>query len=131
MTEAVVGSSVEKADQARRKMAPVGHEEVEEDNVTEAAASSFQKLAYGVKLLDHAQTVRLVGAGLEKAVVDSTLETPVQEFQKEAFVVVVVHNSELLPRKHIVAAEAAVRISELPLRWDAVAAGVLDNADPQ
>ena len=44
---------------------------------------------------------------------------------------VAVHNSELLPRKDIVAAEVAVRISEVPLRRDAVAAGVPDNAEPQ
>ena len=43
---------------------------------------------------------------------------------------VAVHNSELLPRKDVVAVEVAVGISELPLRRDAVAPGVLDNAEP-
>ena len=44
---------------------------------------------------------------------------------------VAVHNSELFPRKDTVAAEVAVGISELPLKRDAVAAGPLDNAEPQ
>ena len=82
MIEAVVGSTVDRVDQARRKMASAGHEEVEEDNVSEAAVPSFQKLASGGKLLDPALALRLVGADLEKAAVDSTLETPVQGFQK-------------------------------------------------
>ena len=41
-----------------------------------------------------------------------------------------VHNSELLLTKNIVVAEVAVRISELVLRRDAVAAGVLYNPEP-
>ena len=82
MIEAVVGSTVERVDQARRKMTSFGHEEAEEDNVSEAAVPSFQKLASGGKLLDPARALRLVGAGLEKAAVDSTLETPVQGCQK-------------------------------------------------
>ena len=82
MIEVVVGSTVERVDQARRKMASAGHEEVEEDNVFEAAVPSFRKLASGGKLVDPAQENRLVGAGLEKAAVDSILETPVQGFQK-------------------------------------------------
>ena len=82
MIEAVVGSTVEIIDQARRKMAFAGHEEVEEDNVSEAAVPRCQKLASGGKLLDPARALRLVGAGLEKAAVDSTLGAPVQGFQK-------------------------------------------------
>ena len=82
MIEAVVGSTVESVDQARRKMASVGHEEVEGDNVSEAAVPSCQKLASAGKLLDPARALRLVDTGLEKAVVDSTLETPVQGLQK-------------------------------------------------
>ena len=81
LIEVVVGSTVERVDQARRKMASAGHE-VKVDNVFEAAVPSFQKLASDAKLLDPARVLRLVGAGLEKAAVDSTLETPVQGFQK-------------------------------------------------
>ena len=119
MIEAAVGSTVERVDQARQKMASAGREEMEEDNVSEAAVLSFQKLASGGKLLDPARALRLVGAGLEKAAVDSTL---VQGFQKRASAEVevhnsdfhltesavagvVVHNSELLPMKNAVAAE--------------------------
>ena len=82
MIEAVVGSTVERVDQARRKMTSFGHEEVEEDNVSEAAVPSFQTLASGGKLLDPARALRLVGAGLEKAAVDSTPESLVQGCQK-------------------------------------------------
>ena len=124
MIEAVVGSTVERVDQARRKMASAGHE-VEEDNVSEAAVPSFQKLASGGKLLDPARALRLEGAGLEKAAVDSTL---VQGFQKQASAEVEAHNSEV-PLMENAVAEMEVHNSELPLMENAVAEVAVHNSE--
>ena len=124
MIEAVVGSTVEEVDQARRKMASAGHEEVEEDNVSEAAVPSLQKLASGGKLWDLVQALRFVGVGLEKEAVGNAL---VQGFQKQASAEVEVHNSEL-PLMENAVAEVAVHHSELLLTKNAVAAeGVVRN----